>query len=68
MFPTLEPAEIERVRRFGTIRFYGTGEALARVGEVGPGLSIILPCPFTADLSAPCFGEHPVAEPRRQKN
>ena len=23
--------------------------------------------PFTADLSAPCFGEHPVAEPRRQK-
>jgi len=42
MFPTLEPAEIERVRRFGTIRFYGTGEALARVGEVGPGLSIIL--------------------------
>ena len=42
MFPTLEPAEIERVRRFGTIRSYGTGAALARVGEVGQGLSIIL--------------------------
>src|SRR5258706_5319850 len=36
MFPTLEPAEIERVRRFGKVRSYGVGEALARVGEVGP--------------------------------
>jgi thioredoxin reductase (NADPH) len=41
MFPTLEPAEIERVRRFGVNRSYGTGEALARVGEVGYGLIII---------------------------
>ena len=29
MFPTLEPAEIERVRRFGEVTCYGTGEALA---------------------------------------
>jgi thioredoxin reductase (NADPH) len=42
LFPILEPAEIERVRRFGTLRPYGTGEALAKVGEVGPGLTIIL--------------------------
>src|SRR6266568_4381237 len=42
MFPTLEPAEIERVRRFGKVRSYGAGEALARVGEVGLGLTIIL--------------------------
>src|SRR6267142_2193248 len=42
MFPTLEPAEIERVRRFGKVRSYGVGEALARVGEVGLGLTIIL--------------------------
>ena len=42
MFPTLEPAEIERVRRFGVVRSYGVGEALERVGEVGPGLTIIL--------------------------
>src|SRR5260370_37657910 len=41
MFPTLEPAEIERVRRFGKVRSYGVGEALARVGEVGLGLTII---------------------------
>src|SRR5438477_545037 len=42
MFPALEAAEIERVRRFGKVRSYGAGEALARVGEVGLGLTIIL--------------------------
>jgi thioredoxin reductase (NADPH) len=42
MFPTLEPAEIERLRRFGEVRSYGAGEALAKVGEVGHGLTIIL--------------------------
>jgi thioredoxin reductase (NADPH) len=42
MFPTLEGAEIERVRRFGKVRAYRAGEALARVGQVGLGLTIIL--------------------------
>ena len=42
MFPTLERAEIERVRRFGELRRYGAGEALAKVGQVGAGLSIVL--------------------------
>jgi thioredoxin reductase (NADPH) len=42
MFPTLEATEIERVRRFGKVRSYGAGEALARVGQVGLGLTIIL--------------------------
>jgi thioredoxin reductase (NADPH) len=42
MFPTLERAEIERVRRFGELRSYTTGEALAKVGTVGDGLTIIL--------------------------
>jgi thioredoxin reductase (NADPH) len=42
MFPNPEPAEIERVRRFGVVRSYGVGEALERVGKVGPGLTIIL--------------------------
>src|SRR5215813_6214501 len=42
MFPTLEPPEIERVRRFGTVRSYADGEALVRTGEVGLGLTIIL--------------------------
>ncbi len=42
MFPVLEAAEIERVRHFGKVRSYGAGEALARVGQVGLGLTIIL--------------------------
>src|SRR2546430_16861251 len=42
MFPTLEAAEIERVRRFGKVGSYGAGAALAKVGEVGLGLTIIL--------------------------
>ena len=42
MFPTLDPSEIERVRRFGTVRSYGAGEALVEVGDIGHGLTIIL--------------------------
>jgi thioredoxin reductase (NADPH) len=42
MFPTLEPAEIERLRRFGELRSYSAGEALVRVGDAGHGLTIIL--------------------------
>jgi thioredoxin reductase (NADPH) len=37
MFSTLEPVEIERVRRFGEVRSYRTGEALAKVGQSGHG-------------------------------
>jgi thioredoxin reductase (NADPH) len=42
MFPTLQPLEIERVRRFGEVRSFAVGEPLAKVGESGHGLSIIL--------------------------
>ena len=42
MFPTLQPAEIERLRRFGSIRHYADGEALAVVGQSGLGMSVIL--------------------------
>jgi thioredoxin reductase (NADPH) len=42
MFLSLEPAEIERVRRFGEVRSYGAGEALFKVGDVGHGLCVIL--------------------------
>src|SRR5712691_7790550 len=42
MFPTLEAAEIERVRRFGEVRAYAAGEALVKVGNVGVGLTVIL--------------------------
>jgi thioredoxin reductase (NADPH) len=42
MFPVLDGAEIERVRRFGKTRSYEAGEALVKVGEAGHGLTIIL--------------------------
>ena len=42
MFPVLEAIEIERVRRFGTVRSFATGEALEKAGKIGTGLIIIL--------------------------
>jgi thioredoxin reductase (NADPH) len=42
MFPTLGPAEVERLRRFGEVRAFAAGEALATTGAVGLGLVIIL--------------------------
>jgi thioredoxin reductase (NADPH) len=42
MFPKLEPAEIERVRRFGEVRTYAAGEALAKLGEKALGFTVVL--------------------------
>ena len=42
MFPNLEASEVERVRRFGEVQSFGAGEALASVGNIGHGLSIVL--------------------------
>jgi len=42
VFPILEPAEVERLRRFGTPRSYAAGEALIRIGEAGHGLTLVV--------------------------
>ena len=42
IFPVLETADIERMRRFGRLRSFRAGEALARAGQVADGLTIIL--------------------------
>ncbi|HMG79956.1 MAG TPA: FAD-dependent oxidoreductase [Xanthobacteraceae bacterium] len=42
MLPVLDQLEIERVRRFGECRSFATGEALAAIGQVSPGLMVIL--------------------------
>jgi thioredoxin reductase (NADPH) len=42
MFPTLEPSEIERMRRFGEVRHFGADDMLAHIGEVGPGICVVL--------------------------
>ena len=42
LFLVLDPAEIERVRRFAELRHYAPGEALFRIGEAGHGLFVVL--------------------------
>ena len=42
MFPTLEVAEIDRLRRFGETRTYRAGERLVAQGDVSPGMFVIL--------------------------
>ena len=42
MFLTLSADEIDRLCRFGQPRTYAAGEAVVRVGEVGPGLALVL--------------------------
>jgi thioredoxin reductase (NADPH) len=41
-FPTLTPAEIDRLRRFGSNRRYADGEALFETGKPGPGMFVVL--------------------------
>jgi DNA-binding transcriptional LysR family regulator len=40
MFPTLLPAQIDRLREFGIVRTFATGETLAKVGEISQGFAI----------------------------
>jgi thioredoxin reductase (NADPH) len=42
MFPTLVPAEVERLRRFGEARTYRGGERIFGTGQVSPGMFVIL--------------------------
>ncbi len=42
MFPRLEPAEVQRLRRFGETRAFAAGDYLVRTGEISPGLLLIL--------------------------
>jgi len=42
MFPRLDRMEIERVARFGVAQSYRRGEFLAKVGDPGPGLRVVL--------------------------
>ena len=42
IYPTLDPLEIERVRRFGNLRSFSAGESLWTIGQVASGLMVIL--------------------------
>jgi thioredoxin reductase (NADPH) len=41
IFPTLDPLEIKRVRRFGNMCSFAAGEPLWTVGQVAPSLMVI---------------------------
>ena len=40
IYPTLDPLEIERARRFGNLRSFAAGESLWTVGQVASGLMV----------------------------
>ena len=42
MFPKLSAGEIERLRRFGTVKHYAAGERLIGTGEMSPGMFVIV--------------------------
>lgn len=42
MFPKLAPAEIDRLRRFATIRRYAAGQRLITTGEISPGMFVVI--------------------------
>src|SRR3984957_14863205 len=42
MFPKLSPNEIDRLRRFGEVRHYASGEALFVTGSGAPGMYVLI--------------------------
>jgi thioredoxin reductase (NADPH) len=60
MFPVLEPAEIERLRRFGEPRRYAAGATVVRAGETGHGLTILVSGEVAVTWSDENGARHPV--------
>ena len=42
MFPRLSPEEIDRLRRFGTIRRYAAGDPVVTTGEIDSGMFVLI--------------------------
>jgi thioredoxin reductase (NADPH) len=42
IFPKLDAADVERIRRFGEVHSFKAGEQLETAGQVGPGLLVVL--------------------------
>jgi len=64
MFPRLTDEEVARLCRFGEPRSYRAGDYLARVGEVGPGLMLILSGEVDVTRTEHGKGEHIVTHKR----
>lgn len=64
MFLRFDDSEIARLTRFGEQRSYRAGEMLARAGEVGPGLMLILSGRVEVTESSSGHGRHVVTHER----
>jgi thioredoxin reductase (NADPH) len=42
MFPVLEPSEIDRIRRFGSVRSFAVGDTVMKAGDVASGFAVML--------------------------
>ena len=54
MFPVLDPADMERLRRFGQSRRYAAGDPVVRAGEAGHGLTLVI----SGEVAVTQRGEH----------
>jgi thioredoxin reductase (NADPH) len=62
MFPKLEPREIDRLRRFGEVRRYASGEALFLTGEIAPGMFVLIKGSVRASRRDPLGNSAPIVE------
>jgi thioredoxin reductase (NADPH) len=62
IFPTLVPAEIDRLRRFGALCGFASGDYLFRAGEPGPGMFVLLAGEVAVSWRDPGGRETPVVE------
>ncbi|MDQ0465342.1 thioredoxin reductase (NADPH) [Caulobacter ginsengisoli] len=61
-FPTLEGAAIERLRHFGEVVRFRDGEALARAGQTGRGLTVVLSGAVQVSQADGHGGHQPIVE------
>ena len=64
MFPRLTDEELSRLALFGEARGYDKGEVVVRIGEVGPGLLLILSGAVEVSQNAQGIQEHIVTHER----
>jgi thioredoxin reductase (NADPH) len=62
MFPKLTPNEIDRLRRFGEVRHYATGEALFVTGNVAPGMYVLVKGSVRVTRRDPLGHSDPIVE------
>ncbi len=62
MFPRLEPAEVDRIRRFGAPRHWKAGERIYTAGEVSPGMLLVLEGRLAITRRDARAGDQPIVE------